>query len=358
MTPWPMRAIRYHGREDVRLEELPDPTPGPGDVLLRVHANGVCGSDLHEYYHGPFFTSPRPHPLTGQTLPVVLGHEFGGTVVDVGSDVDDIEPSCLVAVEPIETCGVCASCRNGHRHLCRSIAFHGYHRDGGGLAELTCVPRSMVHPVPAGVGRLQAALVEPLAVACRAAHRTRAGEGDIVVVHGAGPIGIGALLTFRREGVRVIMSDPAEMRRRVAASLGAILVVDPTTDDVVAAARDLTDGLGAAGAVDAAGVGPAFKAAVAGTRPDGTVVVVAHHHDGPVPLRSNNLIFTEVNVTGSNIYRDEFDLVLDAIATGGYPLDEWVTTVPFDRLVTGAFEPLAHQEALKVVVDVDGTATR
>src|SRR5215216_2365035 len=100
-----MRAIRYHGREDVRLEELPEREPGPGEVALRVHANGVCGSDVHEYYRGPQFSSTQPHPLTGQVLPVVLGHEFSGTVVGLGSGVDDIAEGALVAINPLQTCG-------------------------------------------------------------------------------------------------------------------------------------------------------------------------------------------------------------------------------------------------------------
>ena len=348
-----MRAIRYHGREDVRLEELPEREPGQGEVALRVHANGVCGSDLHEYYHGPRWSTTAPHPLTGQQLPVVLGHEFSGTVVGLGPGVDDIDEGSLVAVEPIETCGVCLRCRNGRRNLCRQVAFHGYNRDGGGLSEYTVVPRYMLHVVPPGVDRLQAALAEPLAVALRAARRTRAEAGDVVTVHGAGPIGIGALLALRAEGVRVLVSDPSPIRRRVASGLGAELVIDPSSDDPVAAARDLTGGVGAAGAVDAAGVVGALRAAVASTRADGTVVVVAHHHDGGLPITSGHLIFNEVHVTGSAMYTDEFPLVLAGMAAGHYPMTGWVTTVPMDRIVEDAIEPLARQEALKILVEVN-----
>src|SRR5215211_5302855 len=272
-----MRAIRYHGREDLRLEELPEREPGPGEVALRVHANGVCGSDLHEYYHGPRWTTTAPHALTGQQLPVV----------------------------------------------------------------------------PPGVDRLQAALAEPLAVALRAARRTHAEAGDVVTVHGAGPIGIGALLALKARGVRVLVSDPSPMRRRVAAGLGAELVIDPSSDDPVAAARDLTGGVGAAGAVDAAGVPGALRAAVASTRADGTVVVVAHHHDGGLPLTSGHLIFNEVHVTGSAMYTDEFPLVLAGMAAGHYPMTGWVTTVAMDRIVEDAIEPLARQEALKILVEVN-----
>src|SRR5215510_14188915 len=142
------RALRYHGREDVRLEEVDEPVAGPGDVILRVAYNGICGSDVHEYFDGPIAASREPHPLTGCAMPCILGHELAGEVVEVGPGVDDVSIGALVAVEPIETCGTCAYCRNGHRHLCRKTAFHGYHRAGGGLSDYTAVRRDMVHPMP------------------------------------------------------------------------------------------------------------------------------------------------------------------------------------------------------------------
>jgi (R,R)-butanediol dehydrogenase/meso-butanediol dehydrogenase/diacetyl reductase len=351
-----VRAVRLHGREDLRLEELPLPVPGPGEVALDVHLNGLCGTDVHEYYDGPDFVSATPHPLTGESLPAVLGHEFCGTVAELGEGVEDVALGTLVAVEPIETCGRCPRCLSGARHLCRLIAFHGYNRAGGGLSERTVVPRSMVHVVPAGLSREHAALAEPMAVALRAARRIGARAGELAVVHGAGPIGIGALLALRAQGVRVLVSDPSPWRRDVALRLGAEQALDPVADDVVAAARDLTGGLGAAGALDAAGAAAALKAAVAGTRPDGTVVVVAHHHGHPLPLTSSSLIFNEVRVTGSAIYSGEFPDVLAEMARGAYPLDGWVTTVPVHRIVEDGLEPLRAQQALKVLVDVSPPA--
>ena len=346
-----MRAVRYHGRRDVRVEDVPRRDPLPGEVTLRVHAVGLCGSDLHEYLEGPVATSVLPHPLTGVALPVVLGHEFSGTVVDVGADVDDLPLGTLVAVEPVQSCGRCARCRHGRRNLCRQVAFHGLHRDGGGLSEFTVVPRSMAHPVPAGVDADAAALTEPLAVALRAARRVRAGAGELVVVHGAGPIGIGTLLSLRAGGVRVAVVDPSPLRRAGAAQLGAEVVLDPG-DDVRAAVHALTDGYGAAGSVDAAGVPSALRSAVATTRPDGTVVVVGLHAERTLPLSAAHLVHNEVQLTGSLAYTDEFPDVLELMAQGAFPLDGWVRSIAFDRVVADGFEPLSRQEALKVLVRV------
>src|SRR5512147_61150 len=112
-----MRAAMYYGREDLRLEEIDDPTPGRGEVLVRVAFNGLCGTDLHEYYGGPLAIPTSPHPLTGAQLPVTLGHEFGGWVEAVGAGVEDLPIGALVAVNPIHACGVCGPCRRGAGNL-------------------------------------------------------------------------------------------------------------------------------------------------------------------------------------------------------------------------------------------------
>ena len=108
-----MRAAVYHGRRDLRLESVPEPEAGAGDVKLRVLYNGICGSDLHEYYDGPVTTRTTPHPLTGVKNPVILGHELCGEVVSCGAAVEDLSPGDLVAVEPLETCGHCIWCAAG-----------------------------------------------------------------------------------------------------------------------------------------------------------------------------------------------------------------------------------------------------
>lgn len=350
-----MRALRYHGRSDVRLEELPEPSPGPGEVLIRVAYNGLCGSDVHEYFEGPVATTIEPHPLTGCSLPSVLGHEFSGRIEAVGLAVHDLAVGQLVAVEPIETCGVCPRCLSGYRHLCRRIAFHGYNRAGGGLADLTVVPREMAHVLPIGLSAVHGALLEPMAVSRRAVRRAGIREGDLVVVHGAGPIGLGAVMALRHCGVNVISVDPSPIRRAAASALGARTVMDPTSNDVVAAVRDLTHGLGAHAAIDAAGVPSSLATALRSTRPNGTVVLVAHHHQ-PLALRSGHLIFSEIALTGSSIYdADDIGWVIAAMQLGAYPLDDWITTIELDRVVEDGFEAMREQRVNKVLVRLNAT---
>ena len=180
-----MRAARYHGRCDVRIEDVAEPDPGPDEVKLRVAFNGICGSDLHEYYSGPSACPTTPHPMTGAQIPVILGHELSGVVTAIGARVTDVHEGDQVAVEPLVTCGHCASCRSGRYHLCSRLAIHGLSTGGGGLAEYTVVNRSMVHRLPPNVTLAHGALVEPMSVALHAVRRAGAPAGQTAVVHGA-----------------------------------------------------------------------------------------------------------------------------------------------------------------------------
>jgi (R,R)-butanediol dehydrogenase/meso-butanediol dehydrogenase/diacetyl reductase len=350
-----MRAAVYHGPRDLRLESVVEPEAGPGDVKLRVIYNGICGSDLHEYYDGPITTRTTPHPLTGVKNPVIFGHELCGEVVSCGAGVEDLSPGDLVTVEPLETCGRCLACTAGQYNHCPDLALHGYNRSGGGLAEYTVVRRAMAHRLPPGMTPVQGALIEPLAIAWHTANRCRLEAGQTAAIHGAGPIGIGVCLTLKSRGVDVIMIDPSPLRRSVLQRLGARVTIDPSDCDPIAAIRDLTGGRGAHASVDAAGVPSAFNAMLHGTRVDGTAVVVAIHH-APVVIPPFDLLMPEVNITGVAMSVKAFPSVIDAMARGNYPLDGWVETIPFDGLMERGFERLRRQEGLKILVDLRSAA--
>jgi (R,R)-butanediol dehydrogenase / meso-butanediol dehydrogenase / diacetyl reductase len=347
-----MRAALYFGRQDLRLMEVAEPEPGPGEVKLRVRFNGICGSDLLEYFDGPVTTRSTPHPLTGVQNPVIMGHELCGEVLGLGAGVDDLEIGTLVAVEPVETCGHCLYCGLGQYNHCPELAIQGYNR-AGGLAEYTVVKRRMAHPLPPGVTALQGALIEPLAIAWHTANRCAVESGQVVAIHGAGPIGAGAFLTLRRRGVEAIVSDPSPTRRAALARLGARTVLDPTACDVVAAIRDLTGGRGAHASIDAAGGARAFAAMLHGTRIDGTAVVVAIHHE-PVVIPPFDLLMPEVRLTGVALSVNAFPSVITEMARGSYPLEGWVETIPFDGIMEQGIERLHRQEGMKIVVDVAG----
>src|SRR6185312_9295265 len=348
-----VRAAVFHGRQDLRLEEVPEPSAGAGEVKLRVLFNGICGSDLHEYYDGPITTRLTPHPLTGVKNPVILGHELCGEVVAVGSGVEDLAIGDRVAVEPVETCGHCLDCTSGRYNHCSLLAFHGYNRKGGGLSEFTVVRRSMAHVLPRTLTPQQGALIEPMAIAWRTADRCAVEAGQTVVIHGGGPIGIGAFFTLRRRGIRVIMSDPSPARRAVLKSIGVPTVLDPKDGDVVSAIKDLTGGRGADASIDAAGVPVAFQASLHGTAVDGTVVVVAIH-TRPLEIGPMDILMSEARITGVALSCNAFPSVIQEMAAGAYPERGWVESIPFAGLISEGFERLHRQEGTKILVDVGG----
>lgn len=354
-----MRAARFHDREDLRLEEIPEPTAGPGDVLLRVLYAGICGTDVHELHEGPIFTpGSTPHPLTGVVNPVVLGHEMSGEVLAVGEGVTRVAPGDLVAVYPLETCGACRACREGALSLCPNRAAHGLSRGHGAFAELTLVKEAMAVPVPSGVDARRAALVEPLSVGMHAARRTAAGAGHVVAVHGAGPIGLATALCLRAFGARTLLSDPSPRRREAAAALGFDEVLDPTATDAAEEIVARTDGVGVDASVDAAGVSAALETALASTRRDGIVVVVAVPTQ-PIVLDVHRFRSREVRLTmsGGQLPPD-VDAVLDLMAEGHFGTDGWVSEIAFDDILEQGFGPLTRGEAVKVLIDVAGTARR
>jgi (R,R)-butanediol dehydrogenase / meso-butanediol dehydrogenase / diacetyl reductase len=346
-----MRAAVFHGRCDLRLEEVPEPRTGPGEVKLRVLYNGICGSDLHEYYHGPMTTRTTPHPLTGVRNPVILGHELSGEVIEVGSGIEDLQIGDRVAVEPVETCGSCMYCTSGQYNHCGLLAFHGYNRSSGGLAQFSVVKRSMAHKLPKSMSAQQGALIEPMAISYRTAERCGVEAGQTVAIHGGGPIGIGVYFTLVRRGVRVIMVDPSPQRRAALQKLGVSIVLDPREGDVISAIKDLTGGRGAATSVDAAGVPAAFKAALLSTAVGGKLVVVAIHTQ-PLEVAPFDLLMTEVQISGIALSSNTFPSVIDEMARGTYPTAGWVETIPFERLLSDGFERLHRQEGMKILVDV------
>jgi (R,R)-butanediol dehydrogenase/meso-butanediol dehydrogenase/diacetyl reductase len=195
-----MRAAVYHGPNALKVDDVAEPQVRPGTVKLEVGFNGICGTDLHEYYAGPIFVPTAPHPLTGAQLPLTMGHEFSGTITAVGDGVTGWAEGDRVAVEPIYKCDRCGPCRAGNYNVCRQIGFHGLMSDGG-MAEYTVVPAGMLHRLPNTVSLELGALVEPMSVAWRAATLGDVRPGGTAVVFGAGPIGIGLWFALRGKGI-------------------------------------------------------------------------------------------------------------------------------------------------------------
>ncbi|WP_422742396.1 2,3-butanediol dehydrogenase [Mycobacterium sp. WMMD1722] len=345
-----MKAAVYHGPNKLEVADVPEPDPRPGTVKVQVGYNGICGTDLHEYYAGPIFIPTQPHPLTGRELPLVMGHEFSGVITEVGAGVSGWNQGDRVAVEPIYKCGHCAPCQAGNYNICAQIGFHGLMSDGG-MAEYTVVPTEMLHRLPDGVSLELGALVEPMSVAYHAATLGDVQPGETAMVFGAGPIGIGLWFALRGKGIDdVFVVEPSATRRASIEALGA-RTLDPTGMDVAGFIADHTGGRGAGAVFDAAGVAPAVETALACVAARSPMVSVAIY-EKPLTTPLLNLVMNESRIQGSLCYTAaDFEAVIALMARGAYDTTGWVTSIPIGDVVDEGFEALHAGEKMKVLVD-------
>jgi (R,R)-butanediol dehydrogenase/meso-butanediol dehydrogenase/diacetyl reductase len=349
-----MKAARFHGREDIRVEDMPEPHAGVGQVQIAVEWCGICGTDLHEFQEGPIFapTPQNPHPLTGGAVPITLGHEFAGVVSEVGAGVTHVKEGDRVVVEPYDVCGTCVACRDGRYNICRSLGFIGLDGDQGGFAEKAVVAERWVHPI-GDMSTQQGALVEPLTVGYHAAKLSGIESGQTAAVFGSGPIGLVTAAALRALGAgQIIVVEPADARKAKAPGAGADHVLDPTEVDVPEAVRELTDGAGADVTFECAGIDQVLASAVAATRPGGTCVNVAIWGH-PATFDVNSLVFSEIRLIGSLAYAHRHPETIKLIQDGVVDVDQFITgRIGIDDIVDQGFRELIdHKETnVKILV--------
>jgi (R,R)-butanediol dehydrogenase/meso-butanediol dehydrogenase/diacetyl reductase len=352
-----MRAAVYHDKHDIRVEEVAEPGPlGPHEVLLRPYRCGICGTDLHEYAAGPIVIPTSPHPLSGAMAPQILGHEFSGQVVRVGDEVSGVRVGDRVSVMPLVYCGQCYYCRRGLNHLCTRMACTGLSWQGGGISEQVVVPDYQVSVLPEGASDVQGALVEPAAVAAYGVDRTGMVPGDTILITGAGPIGALATLYAHALGAaHIVVSEPNPKRRALVAEFGVATVLDPLGDDVPAAVRDLTGGVGADTAAECSGSQGGLTTALASLRAHGTATQVGLHVK-PATIDPMALSNKDLSLIGTWCYPVyDFPRIIALIAAGRYPVERVLTEViPVDDIVARGFDRLLDPDgdAQKVLVRV------
>lgn len=332
-----MKAVRLHGPGDLRLDEVPVPQPGSGELLVRIHRCGICGTDLH-ITRGTF---PAPN------LPLTLGHEFSGTVVATGAGIGeragDPSPGDRVVVDINSSCGRCAFCRRGQKLFCPWVEQLGVHR-AGGLAEYVVVPAEGAYVLPASLDLDTAAYVEPLACAVHGQDRIGIASGETVLVLGGGPMGLAHIALSRLAGAsKVVVSEPDEQRRTLARALGADEVVDPFELPVEDAVADLTDGIGPDVVIEAVGSIATYTAAVAAVRRGGRILAYgAAPQDAAMQLRPFDVYAKELTIVGS--YAGTYDTwprAIELLAQGRFDPSSIVDSVrPLDEAVA-AIEALA-----------------
>jgi len=327
-----MRALVVHAAKDLRTDDWQEEAPGPGQVLVRTAAGGICGSDLHYYHHGGFGTVRIRQPM-------VLGHEVSGRVAEVGPGVKGLAPGDLVAVNPSRPCGRCRYCLEGAANHCLDMRFYGsampFPHIQGAFREALVVDAAQCVKA-AGVSPGEAAMAEPLSVALHALRRAGPLLGKRVLVTGCGPIGVLTILAARRAGAAEIVATDIEDRPlEHAATAGA--------DRTVNVAKQ-PDALAAYGAdkghfdvlCEASGAQPALVAGIAAMRPRGVVVQLGLGGDMTLPMMQ--VTARELELRGSFRFHEEFPLAVEMIAKGLIAVKPLIThTLPFDDAVE-AFE--------------------
>jgi (R,R)-butanediol dehydrogenase/meso-butanediol dehydrogenase/diacetyl reductase len=299
-----MRAVRWHARDDVRLDDVPVPVPSGSQVLLRVEAAAICGTDVDEARLGPITVPVAPHPVSGRCAPMTLGHEIVGVVAEAGPS-SGLGVGQRVAPWPSQPCGACPDCATGHQNRCVRQAALGMAVDGG-MAEFVLVDSGACDELGANVALGRAVLVEPFAVALHAAHRVDL-EGRRVAVVGIGSLGICMVEVAVRAGAReVVAVSRHDASREAARQAGATTEVAP----------EAAAGLDADIAFETAGAPPAVTASIAAVRRGGQVVVLGGH-PGTVGLDLLDLVVREVTLQGSVSHcRADFAEAARAITAG------------------------------------------
>lgn len=298
------------GKKVLRTEEVPNPVVEAHDVLIRVRAAGICGSDLHGFLDSAG---------TSRREGLIMGHEAAGEVVAVGASVTRVVVGDHVTIDPQVSCGHCVPCQHGWISICDNKRVTGSSLRGfeqGTMAELASIPEKQVFIVPKSMSFPDAAMIEPLSNALHLVNRAGILLGDTVVIYGAGTLGLCILQGVVLAGAkRIIVSDTAPHRLEIARSLGAEVVLSPLVDDVHARVLELTDGLGADVVIESVGIDATYQDAIKVVRKRGKVMFFGAVQD-TVTLPLLPILHKEISLIGCTGANDETQLAIDMVASG------------------------------------------
>jgi len=350
-----VRAARFHGKSDIRVEDVDVPRiKASDDVLVEVLWCGICGTDLHEYMVGPIVTPVSPHPLTGVTIPQTLGHEFSARVVEAGSDVTDVKVGDRVSIMPAIVCGRCHWCRRGLGHLCVKFACTGLSAETGGLAQYAVLKDYQLATLPDSVSDLEGAVVEPACVAAYGIDRVGVHGGDVVLITGAGPIGVLSAMYANAIGAStVVIAEPNPNRAALARAMDIGPVLDPTQEGFADYISELTQGLGVDVVAECSGTTPGLTTAMNSVRSRGSIVQTGLHTK-PASLDAMRLSEKDISYVGSWCYLiTDWPRIIRLIAAGKYPVAKAITAqISLESVVPKGFDILVNPtgDELKVIV--------
>lgn len=350
-----MKAARFYDKGDIRIEDIPEPTVEPGTVGIDVAWCGICGTDLHEFMEGPIFIPPcgHPHPISGESAPVTMGHEFSGVVYAVGEGVEDIQVGQHVVVEPYIIADDVPTGPGENYHLSKNMNFIGLGGCGGGLSEKIAVKRRWVHPIANSIPLDQAALIEPLAVGYHAFVRSDAKAGDIALVGGGGPIGLLLSAVLKAKGITVILTELSAKRKEKAHDTGvADYILDPTEVNVTDEVMKITENRGVDVAFECTSNNKVLDTLVESTKATGAIVIVSIWSH-PATVNVHSVVMKELDIRGTIAYVNNHEETIKLVEEGKVNLEPFITQrIELDDLISQGFETLIHnnESAVKIIV--------
>ncbi|MFC6334504.1 NAD(P)-dependent alcohol dehydrogenase [Paenibacillus septentrionalis] len=304
---------------DMEMKQVPIPTPGKDEALVKVYCIGVCGSDVHYYEHGRIGRYVVEQPI-------ILGHELAGEVVAIGEDVKQVQVGDRVAVEPGVTCGRCEYCKAGRYNLCPDVVFMATPPVDGAWAEYVAVRADFLFKLPDTMTFEQGALLEPLSVGIHAMNRANVTPADRLLVTGLGPIGLLAIQAAKLYGVKEIYAtDVVPFRQELAMEMGATAVIDPSKENVKERLQELTNGHGISVVVESSGNGRAIGDAVRAVKRGGRLVLVGMPAVDEIPMNINTIIDSELDVFGLFRYANTYPAAIAALSNSDLDIEKVIT---------------------------------
>ncbi|WP_130860257.1 NAD(P)-dependent alcohol dehydrogenase [Gracilibacillus phocaeensis] len=314
-----MQAAVLNKPLDMEIQKVKIPEPKSDEVLIKVHCIGVCGSDVHYYEHGKIGRYEVKEPI-------ILGHELAGDIVEIGSEVSDLQVGDRVAVEPGVTCGRCEYCKQGRYNLCPEVRFMATPPIDGAWSEYVTIRSDFAFKIPDQMSYEEGALIEPLSVGIHAMERGKVKPNDKLLITGLGPIGLLTIKAAQIFGVtEIYCSDVVPFRRELAKKLGAVQVFDPTQDNIAEELEQITDGVGIDVAIETSGNGRAVQDALTLTKRGGRIVLVGLPAVSEVPIDITHLVDSEYDVYGVFRYANSYPTAIQAIANHDLRLEEVIT---------------------------------
>lgn len=344
-----MRVAIMEGIGKMGFTQRPIPTPKEDEVLVKLEYVGICGSDMHYYETGAIGDFVVESPF-------VLGHEPGGTVVEVGSKVTHLRVGDRVALEPGKTCGHCRFCREGKYNLCPDVVFFATPPVDGVFQEYVAHQADLCFKLPDNVSTLEGALIEPLAVGFHAAIQGDAHLGQKAVVMGAGCIGLVSLMALKARGVQeVYVVDVMDKRLDKALELGATAVINGKKEDVVARLNQLTGGMGTDLAIDTAGSEFTVRQAIMAAAKGSTIVLVGYSRTGEMNMPTDFILNKELTLKSVFRYRHIYPIAIEAVASGKVNLKGIVSNIfPLSDIQNAMDESIRNKaDIVKSVIKID-----